>query len=142
MKSLYEVMPWSGSVASSSSEPPSVRSVTAMWKPLSMIALPSRFSCQPASASANDWPCALDAEVDVAGRAAERRGGLARGDVVDRDRAAERHVEMGVRVDRAREHELAGRVDHAVGVDVERRADQRDPLALDVDVGDESSRPP
>ena len=36
--------------------PPSVRSVTAMWNPLSMIALPSRFSCQPASASANDWP--------------------------------------------------------------------------------------
>ena len=31
MKSLYEVMPWSGSVASSSSEPPSFRSVTAMW---------------------------------------------------------------------------------------------------------------
>ena len=34
-----------------------VRSVTAMWKPLSMIALPSRFSCQSASASANVWPC-------------------------------------------------------------------------------------
>ena len=33
MKSLYEVMPWSGRVASSSSVPPSSRSVTAMWKP-------------------------------------------------------------------------------------------------------------
>ena len=31
MKSLYDVMPWSGSVASSSSVPPSFRSVTAMW---------------------------------------------------------------------------------------------------------------
>ena len=129
-------MPCSGSVASSSSVPPSTRSVTAMWKPLSMIALPSRFACQPSSASANDWPVALDAEVDVARRAAERRGRLAGRDVVDRDGAAERHVEVRMRVDRAREHELAGGVDHPVGSDVERRADQRYPLALDEHVGD------
>ena len=68
----------------------------------------------------------LDAEVDVARRAAERRGGLPRGDVVDRDGAPERHVEMRVRVDRARKHELAGGVDHLVGGDVERGSDQRD----------------
>ena len=83
----------------------------------------------------------LDAEVDVARGAAEGRRGLPGGDVVDRDRAPERHVEMRVRVDRAREHELAGGVDHPIGVDIERRSDQRDPLTLDEDVGDESSRP-
>ena len=53
MNSLYEVMPWSGSVASSSSVPPSRRSVTAMWKPLSISALPFAFACQASSASAN-----------------------------------------------------------------------------------------
>ena len=56
MKSLYEVMPCSGSRASSSSEPPSRRSVTAMWKPMSMICLPSRLPCQVSSASANEVP--------------------------------------------------------------------------------------
>ena len=73
----------------------------------------------------------LDAEVDVARRAAERGGGLAGGDVVDRDGAAERHVEVGVRIDRAGEHELARGIDHEVGVLPERRSDPRDPLALD-----------
>ena len=55
----------------------------------------------------------LDAEVDVAGRAAARGRALTRLDVVDRDRAAERHVEVRVRVDGARQDVLAGRVDHA-----------------------------
>ena len=41
----------------------------------------------------------LDAEVDVRGRAAAGRSALARLDVVDRRRAAERHVEMRVRID-------------------------------------------
>jgi hypothetical protein len=36
------------------------------------------------------------------------------------------HVEMGVRVDAARKDVLAARVDHLVGLDVERLADQRD----------------
>ena len=36
------------------------------------------------------------------------------------DRAAERHVEMRVRVDAARQHVLAGGVDHPVGREVER----------------------
>ena len=76
----------------------------------------------------------LDDEVDVAGRPAERRRGLAGLDVVDRDRAPERHVEMRVRVDPAREDVLPGRVDHLVRLDVERLADQRDALALGVDV--------
>ena len=78
----------------------------------------------------------LDDEVDVAGRPAERGGRLARLDVVDRHRPAERHVEMRVRVDAARQHVLAARVDHAVGGHVERLADQGDPLAFDVDVAD------
>ena len=81
-------------------------------------------------------PLPLDAEVDVARRAAERRGGVARRHVVDRRRAAERHVEVRVRVDETGEHELAGRVDHRVGGHVEGLADQGDPLAVDEDVGD------
>jgi hypothetical protein len=56
MKSLYEVTPWSGSEASSSSDPPSRRSVTAMWKPLSISALPSRLPCQASSAEAKLSP--------------------------------------------------------------------------------------
>ena len=56
MKSLYEVIPCSGSVASSSSEPPSTRSVTAMWKPQSISCLPSRLACQVSSASAKLCP--------------------------------------------------------------------------------------
>src|SRR5687768_11926560 len=48
---------------------------------------------------------------------------------------------MSMRIDRAREHILPGRVDHAVCLDVqplliEVSADQRDPLALDEHVGD------
>jgi hypothetical protein len=78
----------------------------------------------------------LDDEVDVAGRPAGRGRGLSRLDVVDRDRAPEGHVEVRVRVDAAREHVLPGRVDDAVGLDVERLADQGDPLAFDIDVGD------
>src|SRR5207248_9675453 len=79
---------------------------------------------------------ALDAEVDVTGGAAARRRALSRLEVVDRDRAAERHVEMRVRVDTARQDELAGRVDHLVRLDVQRLADQGDPLAVDEDVSD------
>jgi hypothetical protein len=78
----------------------------------------------------------LDDEVDVAGRPAERGRRLSRLDVVDRHRAAERHVEVRVRVDAARQHVLAARVDDAVRADVERLADQGDPLAFDVDVAD------
>jgi len=52
MKSLYEVTPCSsGRRASSSSVPPSRRAVTAMWKPVSISAFPSRFACQRSSAS-------------------------------------------------------------------------------------------
>ena len=78
----------------------------------------------------------LDAEVDVAGRAAEGGRRLARLDVVDRDRSAEGHVEMRVRVDAAGQHVLAGCVDHLVCWVVERFADQGDPLAVDEHVGD------
>src|SRR3712207_8650586 len=41
-----------------------------------------------------------------------------------------------VRVDAARQDELSGRVDHAVGGHVERLADERDPPVVDEDVPD------
>ena len=78
----------------------------------------------------------LDAEVDVAGRPAERRRRLPRGDVVDRGRPAERHVEMRVRVDAPRQDVLARRVDDAIRIDVERLTQHRDALAVDVNVAD------
>src|SRR5439155_19625744 len=78
----------------------------------------------------------LDHEVDVTGRPAEGRRRLARLDVVDRHRAAEGHVEVRMRIDAAREHILAGGVDHPVGRHVERFADQRDRLVLDVEIRD------
>ena len=61
----------------------------------------------------------LDDEVDVARRAAERRGGLPRLDVVDRRRPAERHVEVRMRVDAAGKHVLPGCIDHSLGLDIE-----------------------
>ena len=115
--------------------PPLSRSVTAMWKPLSMIALPSRFACHTASASAKVWPWPWMQKSMWQVVPPNAAAVWPRRDVVDRDGAAERHVEMRVRVDRTRQHQLAGRIDDDVRVDVERRPDQRDPLALDVDVG-------
>ena len=61
----------------------------------------------------------LDAEVDVARRPAERRRPLAGLEVVDSDRAAEGHVQMGMRVDATRQHVLSGRIDRLVGLHVE-----------------------
>jgi hypothetical protein len=43
---------------------------------------------------------------------------------------------MSVRVDSARQHVLATRVDHLVGLDVQGLADEGDPLVLDEDVAD------
>src|SRR5205814_10530462 len=79
---------------------------------------------------------ALDDEVDVACRSPERGRRLPRLDVVDRDRSAERHVEMRVRVDAAGKDVLPGCIDHLVCLDVEALADQRDALVLDEDVRD------
>jgi hypothetical protein len=78
----------------------------------------------------------LDHEVDVTGRTAERGSGLARRDVVDRHRPAEGHVEVGMRVDAAREHVLAGRIDQTVRIDIEGLSDHRDPLTVDEHVAD------
>jgi hypothetical protein len=78
----------------------------------------------------------LDHEVDVGGRAAEGGRGLSRLDVVDRNRAAERHVEMRVGVDAAWEHVLTTRVDHPVRLLVQRLADQADRLVVDVEICD------
>jgi hypothetical protein len=80
-------------------------------------------------------PLSLDAEVHVARRAAAGRRALARLEVVDGDRAAERHVEMRVRVDAARQDVFAARVDRPFGCDVELGADERDSLPLDEHVG-------
>ena len=70
---------------------PSRRSVTAMWNPQSMTCFPFRFACY-LERVAERLPRGLDAEVDA--RQAAERVGLARGEVVDRDRAAEGHVEV------------------------------------------------
>ena len=78
----------------------------------------------------------LDAEVDVARGAAERRRLMARADVVDRRGAAERHVEVGVRVDEPGQDELPARVDRRVCADVQVLAEEGDPLAVDEDVAD------
>ncbi len=90
----------------------------------------------------------LDRKVHNRRRAAERRGDRPRFEVVGRRRAAERHVEVRVHVNAARQDVLAGGVDDLVRVDVERRADERDLLVLDEHVafveiggGDDSSAP-
>ena len=88
-----------------------------------MICLPFAFSRHVSSASANVAPWGWMHEVDVARRASERGGRLTGLDVVDRDRPAERHVEMRVRIDAAGQDVPARRVDHTVRVDVERLAD-------------------
>ena len=43
---------------------------------------------------------------------------------------------MRVRVDAAGKHVLPGCIDHSLGLEIERFADERDPLAFDVDVAD------
>ena len=78
----------------------------------------------------------LHAEVDVRRRAAEGGRRRTRGEVVAGDRAAEVHLEVRVRVDRAREDELPCCVDHLVGGHVEGLADQRHRAVVDVDVAD------
>jgi len=103
---------------------------------MSITCLPSAFDFHSSTASANVWPCWLDDEVDVTRRAAERGRRLPGLDVVDRHRSTERHVQMRVRVDAARQDVLAARVDHLVRRDVQRLADQGDALTLDEDVGD------
>ncbi len=89
----------------------------------------------------------LDREVHDGRRAAVRGGDRAALEVVGRRRAAERHVEMRVRVDAARDHELARGVEDA-GVESGRGAggeDRGDRRALDehvapvvVDGGDDA----
>ena len=99
--------PWSGSVASSSSAPVGreVGDGDVVAHVDQLLALGLRVPV--VERLGEGLALALDAEVDVGGRAAERRRGLARLDVVDRDRAAERHVEVRVRVDAARQQVLA-----------------------------------
>ena len=81
-------------------------------------------------------PLVLNGEIDHRRGAAERRRNRARFEIVGGGRAAERHVEMRVAVDATGKHELARRIDHAVGRDVERDADGRDALVLDEHVAD------
>ena len=107
-----------------------------MWKPLSITACPSRFDCHSSIASAKVMPFGWMMKSTWHVVPPNAADDLARLEVVDGDRAPEGHVEMGVRVDAAREDVLPRRVDHLVGLDVERLADQRDRLVLDVDVAD------
>ena len=88
-----------------------------------MTALPSAFACHASRPVAEgSRPSALDREVDDRRRAAERRGPGAGLERVLRERAAERQLHVGVDVDRARDHVLAGRVDRLVGGRRPRRA--------------------
>jgi hypothetical protein len=101
MKSLYDVIPWAGSPASSSSDPPSEvgdRDVVAHVDQLLALA----FLVPVRERVGERLTGRLNAEVDVTRRPAERRGGLTRRHVVDRHRAAERHVEVRVRDRRTR----------------------------------------
>jgi hypothetical protein len=84
----------------------------------------------------------LDREVDDGGGAAVGRRQRARLEVVDRARAAERHVEMGVRVDAARDDVLALGVDGAIGLPElgPGRHQRRDLAVLDPQVGGEGVR--
>ena len=99
-----------------------------------MTALPSAFFVHVFPGVMQRLAAVLDREVDDRRRAAERRGARAGLEVVGRGRAAERHVHVGVDVDAAGQHVLAGGVDHLVDVgggDVERHADDGDLLVLD-----------
>ena len=81
----------------------------------------------------------LDREVDQARRPAERGGDRAGLEVVGRRGAAERHVEMRMNVDAARQDVLSRGVDRTVGLEAMRRqvaADGGDCAVLAVDVGD------
>ena len=117
--------------------PPSRRSVIAMWKPTSITGLHrSIFSCHTSSASREGlpgiWKQKSTSDV-VPPNAAETVPEVKSSQV---DGAAERHLDVRVRVDRARDDVLPGRVDHLVGRDVERLTDQRDGAVVDVHVTD------
>ena len=96
-----------------------------------MTALPSAFFAHVSIAWCSVWPrywIAKSTIEVVPPKAAAHRAGL---EVVGRRRAAKRHVHVGVHVDAAGQHVLAGGVDHLVGLHVERRADDGDLLVLD-----------
>ena len=104
MKSLYEVIPCSRQARELLERPALAqvgdRDVEAHVDDL----LPLALAVPGVERLARTTARRLDAEVDVRRRPAERGRGLAGRDVVDRGRAAERHVEVRVRVDAAREH--------------------------------------
>src|SRR5215210_184913 len=77
----------------------------------------------------------LQGEVDDHGRTARRSGLRARCPVVRRYRAPERHVHVGVRVYKARHHELARGVYRLGAVRVKVRGDGDYLLVLDEHVG-------
>ncbi|MNW54874.1 hypothetical protein D3C74_324970 [compost metagenome] len=95
-------------------------------------------------------PGALDREVDDRRRASPGRGARPGLERVRGGRAAERQLHVGVRVHRARDHVLAGRVDHRLRdrgeVHAERRVarahERGDLLAVEQDVGARAPRGP
>ena len=88
---------------------------------------------------------ALHGEVDDGGDATPRRGDRAGLERVGRGRAAERQLHVGVHVDAAGDHVLAGGVDRAHGRDADRlglpgREHGRDRLAVDQHVAGAAAR--
>ena len=113
-----------------------------MWKPLSIIALPSAFACQSSMPAVNDFPRVWMAKSMwqvVPPNAQEVCPDSKSSTVTVPPKGMSKCVCGSTH---PRQDVLAGRVDHPVGVDVERRADQRDRLVLDVDVGDVVARSP
>src|SRR5947209_2880678 len=80
-------------------------------------------------------PLVLHSEVNDGRRPAVRRRNRARAEVVGRFSPAERQLHVRVRVYAAGADEPSGGVNHAVGLNVEPRADGRDGLAVNQYVG-------
>ena len=130
-------MPWSGSVASSSSEPPLAQVGDAdveadvdhrLAAVDLLVVVLERLGERRAGR--------LHAEVDEAGGAAERGGDGAGGEVVAGGGAAEEHLQVRVRVDGAREDVLPCGVDDLVRRNVQRLAEQRHGAVLHEHVAD------
>jgi hypothetical protein len=96
-----------------------------------MAHLPSAFGVPVIDALGERLALVLHGEIDDRGRPAECGGAGAGEEIVAGLRTAERQLHVGVRIDAARDDELSGGVDNAVGFYVERLTDGRNGLAVD-----------